>query len=126
MLVVSTRAYEMMIIVDGDEEDAKVDEVVSKVEAWLTEGGSRLATTDKWGKRKFAYEINTRPKVTTWCSRWSPSRGTWPRSSGPSVSRTKSSATSSSACLTTRRPAVASSKPAEAWSEQPARVAGAD
>ena len=58
MLVVSARAYEMMIIVDGDEEDAKVDEVVSKVETWLTEGGSRLATTDKWGKRKFAYEIN--------------------------------------------------------------------
>ena len=58
MLDVSTRAYEMMIIVDGDEEDAKVDEVVSRVETWLTEGGSRLATTDKWGKRKFAYEIN--------------------------------------------------------------------
>lgn len=58
MLAVSTRAYEMMIIVDGDEEDAKVDEVVSKVETWLADGGSRLATTDKWGKRKFAYEIN--------------------------------------------------------------------
>lgn len=58
MLAVSTRAYEIMIIVDGDEEDAKVDEVVGKVETWLTDGGSRLATTDKWGKRKFAYEIN--------------------------------------------------------------------
>ncbi len=58
MLVVSTRAYEIMIIVDGDEEDAMVDDVVSRVETWLTEGGSKLATTDKWGKRKFAYEIN--------------------------------------------------------------------
>lgn len=55
---VSTRAYEMMIIVDGDEEDAMVDDVVSRVETWLTEGGSRLASTEKWGKRKFAYEIN--------------------------------------------------------------------
>ena len=54
----STRAYEIMIIVDGDEEDAMVDDVVSRVETWLTEGGSNLATTDKWGKRKFAYEIN--------------------------------------------------------------------
>jgi small subunit ribosomal protein S6 len=58
MLVVSTRAYEIMIIVDGDEEDAMVDDVVSRVETWLTDGGSSLATTDKWGKRKFAYEIN--------------------------------------------------------------------
>ncbi len=54
----TARAYEMMIIVDGDEEDAVVDEVVSRVDAWLTEGGSRLANTDKWGKRRFAYEIN--------------------------------------------------------------------
>jgi small subunit ribosomal protein S6 len=55
---VSTRAYEIMIIVDGDEEDAMVDDVVSRVETWLTDGGSKLATTDKWGKRKLAYEIN--------------------------------------------------------------------
>ncbi|MFV2039005.1 MAG: 30S ribosomal protein S6 [Acidimicrobiales bacterium] len=54
----STRAYEMMIIVDSDEDDAMVDDVVSRVETWLTEGGSRLASTEKWGKRKFAYEIN--------------------------------------------------------------------
>ncbi len=54
----TTRAYEMMIIVDGDEEDTMVDEIVGRVETWLTEGGSRLATTDKWGRRKFAYEIN--------------------------------------------------------------------
>ena len=58
MLDVSTRAYEMMIIVDGDEEDAMVDDVVSRVDAWLSEGASRLVSTDKWGKRKFAYEIN--------------------------------------------------------------------
>ena len=58
MLVVSTRAYEIMIIVDGDEEDAMVDDVVSRVETGLTDGGSKLATTDKWVKRKLAYEIN--------------------------------------------------------------------
>ena len=58
MLSVSTRAYEIMIIVDGDEEDAMVDDLISRVETWLNDGDSRLATTDKWGKRKFAYEIN--------------------------------------------------------------------
>ncbi|MGI9624102.1 MAG: 30S ribosomal protein S6 [Acidimicrobiales bacterium] len=54
----SKRVYEMMIIVDGDEEDAMVDDVVGRVETWLNEGESRLASTDKWGKRRFAYEIN--------------------------------------------------------------------
>ena len=58
MLVVSTRAYEMMIIVDGEHEDAMVDDVVSRVETWLGEDEGRLVTTDKWGKRKFAYEID--------------------------------------------------------------------
>ena len=58
MLSVLTRAYEIMIIVDGDEEDAMVDDVVGRVETWLTEGESRLVNTDKWGKRKFAYEID--------------------------------------------------------------------
>jgi len=48
----------MMIIVDGDEEDAMVDDVVGRVETWLSEGDSKLVSTDKWGKRKFAYEID--------------------------------------------------------------------
>ena len=54
----TTRAYEIMIIVDGDEEDAKVDEVVQGVEAWVQSQKGQVAATDKWGKRKFAYEIN--------------------------------------------------------------------
>ncbi len=54
----STRAYEIMIIVDGDEEDAKVDEVVQIVETWVQDQKGQMASTDKWGKRKFAYEIN--------------------------------------------------------------------
>jgi len=48
----------MMIIVDGDQEDAVVDDVVKRVETWLSDGESKLVNTDKWGKRKFAYEIN--------------------------------------------------------------------
>ncbi len=57
-LVVTTRAYEIMIIVDGDEEDAKVDEIVQSVDIWIQGQNGQIATTDKWGKRKFAYEIN--------------------------------------------------------------------
>lgn len=54
----STRAYELMIIVDGDHEDATVDEIVSQVDTWVQEENGTLANTDKWGKRRFAYEIN--------------------------------------------------------------------
>ncbi len=54
----STRAYELMIIVDGDHEDATVDEIVTQVDTWVQDENGTLAKTDKWGKRKFAYEIN--------------------------------------------------------------------
>ena len=57
-LVVTTRAYEIMIIVDGDEEDAKVDEIVQSVDIWIQGQNGQIATTDKWGKRKFAYELS--------------------------------------------------------------------
>ena len=58
ILVVTTRAYEIMIIVDGDEEDAKVDEIIQSVETWIQGQKGQVASTNKWGKRKFAYEIN--------------------------------------------------------------------
>ena len=54
----NTRAYELMIIIDGDQEDTMVDEVVSAVDTWIQEQSGQVAKTDKWGKRRFAYEIN--------------------------------------------------------------------
>ena len=47
-----------MIIVDGDHEDATVDEIVSQVDTWIQNENGNLVKTDKWGKRRFAYEIN--------------------------------------------------------------------
>ena len=54
----NTRAYELMIIIDGDQEDTMVDEVVSGVDTWIQEQSGQVVKTDKWGKRRFAYEIN--------------------------------------------------------------------
>ena len=54
----NTRAYELMIIIDGDQEDTMVDEVVSAVDTWIQEQSGQVVKTDKWGKRRFAYEIN--------------------------------------------------------------------
>lgn len=52
------RAYELMVIFDGDEGDADVQLAVKRVSSLLTDAGVTIATTDFWGRRKFAYEID--------------------------------------------------------------------
>ena len=47
-----------MIIVDGDHDDATVDQIVTQVDTWVQGENGSLAKTDKCGKRRFAYEIN--------------------------------------------------------------------
>ena len=52
------RAYELMLIADGDLEESAVAKLINQVTAQVESTGGRVATTDKWGKRRFAYEIN--------------------------------------------------------------------
>jgi len=52
------RAYELMIIFDGDVPDVDVQQQLTSVDALVVEGGGKVAATDNWGKRRFAYEIN--------------------------------------------------------------------
>jgi small subunit ribosomal protein S6 len=52
------RAYELMVICDGDLEESDVAGVINRVTADVTARGGTVAETDKWGKRRFAYEIN--------------------------------------------------------------------
>ena len=52
------RAYELMIIIDRDTADSGVEAVLGLVEAGAKASGGEVRTTDKWGKRQFAYEIN--------------------------------------------------------------------
>jgi small subunit ribosomal protein S6 len=52
------RAYEVMIIVDVDVDDAGVRQVLAKTADVIQGEGGRVATTDNWGRRRFAYEIN--------------------------------------------------------------------
>ena len=60
------RAYELMIIVDGDQDDAGVRGVLDQVGQLVTEGGGEVRTTDVWGKRRFAYRIRVRPNHYAW------------------------------------------------------------
>lgn len=51
------RAYELMVIHDGDLDDQQVQEALKGVRGRVEEVGT-IASVDFWGRRKFAYEIN--------------------------------------------------------------------
>jgi small subunit ribosomal protein S6 len=51
------RDYELIFIVHPDLETAAFDEVVEKVQGWISEEGGEISKVDVWGKRKMAYPI---------------------------------------------------------------------
>ncbi len=63
-MLVITRVYELMIIIDSDVAEADVDAVITRTEGLVTEEGGRVASTDNWGRRRFAYEINHKNEGT--------------------------------------------------------------
>ncbi len=53
------RAYELMIIFVGETDEADVNRILETGAKLITAGPSgRVVKTDRWGKRRFAYEIN--------------------------------------------------------------------
>lgn len=53
------RAYELMVIIDGDVDDAKAQSFVKVVTDGITAAGGTIhGRPDWWGKRQFAYPIN--------------------------------------------------------------------
>ncbi len=52
------RAYELMFIIDGDVEDSGVASVIARVTAAAEAAKAEMKSTDNWGRRRFAYEIN--------------------------------------------------------------------
>jgi small subunit ribosomal protein S6 len=55
---VPSRAYELMIIVDSDADDAANTAVLNRVTEMVEAGEGLVPTVDRWGRRRFAYEIN--------------------------------------------------------------------
>lgn len=51
------RAYELMVIFDGDLDDSAASQASNRVSASATEYGASIEKNDWWGRRKFAYEI---------------------------------------------------------------------
>ena len=52
------RAYELMVIFDSGLDDLAVDDQVKSVAAQIAARGGTVATTYRWGRRRFAYEID--------------------------------------------------------------------
>lgn len=52
------RAYEIMIIADGELSESEASHLVNRVTEQVQAVGGSVASVDKWGKRRFAYEIN--------------------------------------------------------------------
>ncbi len=51
------RAYELMIIYTADTDESSVQTSINKLGEMATEAGGSLEKIEKWGVRKFAYEI---------------------------------------------------------------------
>lgn len=52
------RAYEIMIIATGELSESEASHLVNRVTEQVTTAGGTVASVDKWGKRRFAYEID--------------------------------------------------------------------
>jgi small subunit ribosomal protein S6 len=51
------REYELIFIVHPDLEETATNEVVERVQGWITEAGGKINKVDPWGKRRLAYPI---------------------------------------------------------------------
>ena len=54
----TTRVYELMIIVDQDVDDKDGKAVIERVKQMVEADGGSVPTVDHWGRRRFAYAIN--------------------------------------------------------------------
>ena len=52
------KAYEILYIIDASVADEKKEEIIAKVKAIVENNGGVAEEPEKWGVRKFAYEID--------------------------------------------------------------------
>src|SRR4029453_1261120 len=52
------RAYELMVIIDAELDDEVIDATVKRIADLLGQRGATVRREDRWGRRRFAYEIN--------------------------------------------------------------------
>jgi small subunit ribosomal protein S6 len=52
------RAYELMVIIDAELDDEVIDATVKRIADMLGQRGATIRSENRWGRRRFAYEIN--------------------------------------------------------------------
>jgi small subunit ribosomal protein S6 len=52
------RAYELMVIIDAELDDEVIDATVKRIADLIGQRGATVGREDRWGRRRFAYEIN--------------------------------------------------------------------
>ncbi|MPZ70792.1 MAG: 30S ribosomal protein S6 [Actinobacteria bacterium] len=52
------RDYEAMVIVDAALEEGDIQKAVDRFSGVITDAGGKVTKVDRWGVRRFAYEIN--------------------------------------------------------------------
>jgi small subunit ribosomal protein S6 len=52
------RAYELMVIIHGDADDTAVDAAIRRISEQITVRNGEIKSTDRWGRRRLAYEID--------------------------------------------------------------------
>ena len=52
------RAYELMVIFDGETDDTVVNRILAQAGQLVEAEQGKVAKTERWGRRRFAYEIN--------------------------------------------------------------------
>ena len=58
------REYELMLLTDTELEDTARTAILDRVKDIVTTGKGTWVSTDEWGRRKMAYEINKKPEAT--------------------------------------------------------------
>lgn len=56
--------YEVTFIVQPEIEENGLEEVLAKVQGWITDAGGKVEKVDRWGKRKLAYMIQKHKEGT--------------------------------------------------------------
>ncbi|MDQ6840330.1 MAG: 30S ribosomal protein S6 [Actinomycetota bacterium] len=52
------RPYELMVILDAGLEEDVIRATIDRATKLITDGGGSVGKVDRWGKRRFAYEVN--------------------------------------------------------------------
>ena len=54
------RPYEVMVILDAGLDEDVIRSTIDRATQVVTQGGGTVGRVDRWGRRRFAYEVNHR------------------------------------------------------------------